>query len=147
MPDITSANAVIIISVPLLLPVPQQLQGFAVDDIYDTDEIAETDTLMGADGILSGGKVFAAIPQNFMLQADSPSISFFDAWAAGQNVQIGAFAAQATTTFPNLGRSFTMVNGYLERRKALPDAKRVLQPQRFRIVWNRVIASPVGITG
>ena len=52
---ITGASAVIMLSVPGLFSTPQQLQGFATDDIFDTAAIASAETLMGVDGNLSGG--------------------------------------------------------------------------------------------
>ena len=147
MPDITSANAVFTISVPLLLPVPQRLQGFAVDDIFDMDEVDATDTMMGVDGILSGGMIYAPKMQNVKLQADSPSISFFDAWYAGQQAGIAAFAAQGIVTFPSLGTTYALITGFLSRYKPMADAKKVMQPRSFRITWQSVTPAPVGLSG
>ena len=67
MATITSANVVFTLSVPLLLPVPQRIQGFAVDDIFDMDDVDATDTMMGVDGILSGGMIYAPKMQNIKL--------------------------------------------------------------------------------
>lgn len=147
MPDITSANAVILISVPGILPVPQQLQGFAADDIFDVDDVDATDTVMGVDGILSGGVILASIPQNFSLQADSPSISFFDAWYWGQRGLIVTFPAQATITFTGIGTSYGCINGYLSRYKPMADAKKTLMPRKFRITWQATPPTPVGLGG
>lgn len=147
MPDITSNNAVFLISVPLLLPVPQQLQGFAVDDIFDVDDIDATDTMMGADGILSGGMVLAATPMNVALQADSVSISFFEAWYQGGRQSRAAFPALATITFPGNGRTYALTTGFLSRYKPMSDAKRVLQLRKFRITWESVTVAPIGLAG
>ena len=145
--SITSANALITLTIPLLLPVPVQLQGFAAEDIFDSDEIDMAETLMGADGKLSGGVVLAMIPWNIAFQADSPSISTFEAWDGGQQATVDVFAAQGNVTFTGLGRSFQMVNGFLVRGKRMPDAKKVLQPRKFRINWQQVIAIPIGLAG
>ncbi len=145
--SITSANAVITITIPLLLPVPVQLQGFAADDIFDSDEIEMADTLMGVDGILSGGVVLAMVPWNITFQADSPSIATFEAWDGGQQAAIDVFQAQANVTLTGIGRSYQMTNGFLVRGKRMPDAKKVLQPRKFRINWQQVIAIPVGVAG
>jgi hypothetical protein len=145
--DITSANAVFIISVPLLLPVPQQLQGFAVDDIFDVDDVDSTDVMMGVDGILSGGMIFAPKSMNVALQADSPSMSFFDGWYQGQQAATAAFAAQASVTFTAIGTTYALLTGFLTRYKPMPDAKKVLQPRKFRITWQSVVPAPVGAAG
>lgn len=145
--DITSANAVFTISVPTLLPVPQQLQGFAADDIFDADDVDAGDIVMGADGILSGGMVFAPKPMNIALQADSPSIAFFDAWYNGEQAAIAKFTAQATVTFTSIGTSYSLITGFLSRYKPMADAKKILQPRKFRIVWQSTAPAPVGIAG
>ena len=84
MSTLTAANAVITLTVPFLFPTPVQLQGFSADNIYDMDNVDQIETAMGVDGILSGGFVFNPVNQTFVLQADSPSIAFFETWAATQ---------------------------------------------------------------
>jgi hypothetical protein len=147
MATITAANAVLILSVPTLLPVATQLQGFSADAVFDAEDIDATDVVMGVDGILSGGMVFAASPMNFSLQADSPSITFFEAWYAGQKAAIEAFPAQGNVTLTTIGRNYQLVTGFLSRYKPIADAHRILQPQRFRITWQSIIPSPIGVAG
>lgn len=147
MADITSNDVVFMISVPLVLPVPQRIQGFAVDDIFDVDDVDATDTMMGADGKLSGGVILSAIPMNITLQSDSDSLSFFEAWYYAQRLNRSTYAAQATVTFPSNGRVFALTKGFLSRFKPMPDAKRVLNPRKFRLTWEDVTVAPVGIAG
>lgn len=148
MGDITAANAVFIVSVPLLLPTPQQLQGFAADDIFDFDDIDAGDLIMGVDGVLSAGMIFAMKPQNISLQADSASnASLFDAWFAGEQAATAKFAAQGQITLPNVGQAWTLINGYLSRYKPVPDAKKLLQPRKYRITWQTIVPLPVGLAG
>ena len=147
MADITSVNAVYVISVPLILPVSQQLQGFSADDIYGFEEVSPNEVMMGLDGALSGGKVFVAKPQTITLMAGSASISFFDAWNEGMEVAIIAAPAFATLTLPSVGKSYQMSNGFLTRYKPAPDGKKVLQPQQYTITWNSVVPIPVGLSG
>ena len=47
-----------------------------------------------------------------------------------------------TLLFPGTGKKYNMVNGAMTDYKPTPDAKRTLQPQRFRITWNSVLPSP-----
>jgi hypothetical protein len=84
MSTLTGANAVLMLTIPPLFTTPQQIQGFAADDVYDLDEIESVETLMGVDGILSGGFVWKSQPQTIMLQADSPSNAVFDTWYSQQ---------------------------------------------------------------
>ncbi len=148
MGDITAANAVFIVSVPLLLPIPQQLQGFAADDIFDFDDVDAAETLMGVDGTLSAGMIFAPKMQNITLQADSASNgSLFDPWYAGQQAATAVFPAQGVVSFPSLGTSWTLITGFLTRYKPVPDAKKILQPRRYRITWQAVTPVPIGLAG
>ncbi|MDR3534028.1 MAG: hypothetical protein P4L90_26110 [Rhodopila sp.] len=147
MPDITAANTVFLISVPLLLPVPQQLQGFATDDIFTAEDIDATDTQQGVDGILSAGMIYMPKPMDIALQADSVSISFFEAWYQGQQAAVAAYAAQATVTFTGINTSYVCTTGWLKRYKPMADAKKLLQPRKFRIEWQSITPSPVGASG
>ena len=140
--DITAANSSISLVIPPLFTTPQQLQGFATADVYEVPEVESVETLMGVDGVLSGGFVFKPIDQEFMLQADSASIDIFDIWYLQQVAGQTTYVASGVTTLPAISKSYTMVNGYLVGYKPLPQAKKLLQPQRFRIRWNLVAANP-----
>lgn len=143
MASITSANAVVTLSIPLLFPIPQQLQGFAVDDIYDTDAIKSVETMMGVDGILSAGFVFVEILQNYSLQADSASNRLFDTWWTQMQAAQDVYFANGQILLPGVSTKFSMTRGVLSAYKPLPDAKKTLQPRRYAITWNKVAPAPV----
>lgn len=145
--SISSTNAVITLTIPLLFPVPVTLLGFAADDVYDTDDIELGVGLIGVDGIASFGFVNALVPQNFHFQADSPSIAIFEAWIAAEKAIQDKLIAQGNTTLTTLGRSFQMVTGGILRGKKMPDAKKTLMPRSFRIDWQDVLPIPVGSAG
>ena len=143
MGTITSANAVLTLSQAILFPTPQQIHQFAADDVTDTDQVKNVEALMGVDGTLSFGFVFAPIMQNITLQANSPSIDFFnDLYTytlAGEDV----YVLSGSLLFPATDKKYNLVNGAMTDYKPTPDAKRTLQPQRFRITWNSVTPSPL----
>lgn len=142
MGDITSANAVLMLSQPAIFPVPVQIQGFAADDVYDIDQIASVETAMGVDGILSAGFVYAPVMQNIALQADSASIAFFDQiWARMQSDQL-AYAMNGLILLRSVSKRFTQTKGFLKGYTPMPAGKRTLQPQRFQIEWERVLPTP-----
>ncbi|RWH57849.1 MAG: hypothetical protein EOQ81_14795 [Mesorhizobium sp.] len=132
MSSLTAANAVITLAVANLFPTPFQLQGFSADNIYDLDSVDQVETAMGVDGILSGGFVYNPINQTFVLQADSPSIAFFETWAATQVQAKDVYTANGSTTLPSLGRSYISTKGFLVS----------LQPRRFAIRWQSVQSVP-----
>jgi hypothetical protein len=139
MSDITSANSVLMLTVFPLFPIPQQLQGFAAEDVFDTDPLESAETLMGVDGRLSAGFVFVPVMQNYALQADSPSVFIFDTWWTSQQIAKTIFFGDMTVLLTSLGKKWAMTNGVLSSYKPLPDGKKVLQPQRFRITWESAL--------
>ena len=142
MGTITSANAVLVLSQTILFPAPVQIQQFAADDIYDMDQVRTIEALMGVDGVLSFGFMWAARMQNITLQANSPSNAFFDTINGQQEAAQDAYPLSGQITLPGITTKFAMINGGLTAYKPAPDAKRVLQPRRYQITWNRVIPAP-----
>ncbi len=142
MGDITAANSVLTLSVATLFPTPQQLQGFAADDVYDIARIQSVETLMGVDGVLSAGFVFVEIEQTIRLQADSPSNFVFDTWYTQMVANFTTYAAQGVIRLPNIQSKFTMSNGFLTGYKPAPQARRVLQPREYQIRWNAIAPAP-----
>lgn len=143
MVDITSANAIVTLTVPLVFSTPQQLQGFAADDIFDVPDIEEAEAVMGVDGLLSAGKVFVPTVQTFALQADSPSFPIFDAWHAYQTVTKSVAVASGVIKLPAIGVKFNIAKGFLIRYKPIADARRILQPRRFTIAWEAPVLAPI----
>lgn len=140
--DITASNAVIMLSVAGLFDIPQQLQQFAADNVYDTDPLAVAETAMGVDGNLTGGFVFNPTNQSFELMADSPSNFFFDTIAQRQRADQTLYRIQGTTLLTSVGTQFTMRRGILTTWTPMPKAGRVLQARRHTIQWERVAPNP-----
>lgn len=141
MASITSANAVYLLSISALFPIPQQLQGFSTDEIYSTDPLESAEIMMGVDGILSAGFVFVPIMQTIMLQADSVSSSVFDSWWANQQQQKDVFLATGSITLPSIKLKYTMAQGVLKTYQVAPDAGKTLKPRKFTIAWQNITAA------
>lgn len=138
MPSITSANATYFISVASIFPTPTKLQGFAADDIFDTDPLESAELQMGVDGVLSAGFVFVPVRQRIALKADSPSNTIFDTWYAQQQAVRELFTATGIISLPSIGLKFTLTTGFLTTYPSINDARRVLEPRRFGITWQTV---------
>ena len=138
MSSITSANAIYTLSVTTLFPSPIQLQGFSAEDIFTTGPLASAETLMGLDGVLSGGFVYAPVVQNISLQADSGSNDIFDQWWAQQQNAKDVYTASGVVILQAIGKKWVMTNGFLTSYPPIPDAARTLRPRRFAITWNAV---------
>jgi hypothetical protein len=137
MANITSANAVFLITVPDLAIV-HQVQGFAADAAFDIGEQDVAQNLLGVDGKKSSGWIPQLYTQAIHLQADSDSISVFDAIYQFQNANKTVYSITGTVTYPGTEKSYALRNGTLTSYKPFADSKSVLQPQDFSIVWEKV---------
>jgi hypothetical protein len=138
MATITAANAIITLTIPQLFPAPQQLIGFAADDIFNTQQIAATETIMGVDGVLSGGFTFREIKQEFTLQADSASNAFFDAWYNAQQTVRDAYIANGQAIFSGISTKFAMIRGFLTSYTPAPSVGKLLKPRKYEVTWQTV---------
>lgn len=141
--SLTGANAIITFSVPGVFGGPQQLQGFAADDIFDSEQVKRAETLMGVDGILSGGFVYEEKSMSFTLQADSPSNFLFDQWVAAQEGAQDTFPASATIVLKGLGVQWACANGFLTDSPSVPSVKRLVQPRKYTVKWESVTPAPI----
>jgi hypothetical protein len=138
---LTGADVILTLTIANVFNTPQQLQGFAADDVYEMDELDSVETLMGVDGVLSGGFVWKYQQQTYMLQADSDSNDIFDLWYSQQVADLTTYVAQGIAILPAIGKKFIMTNGYLRGYKP-PGVKKLIQPRRYRIEWNKVLPAP-----
>lgn len=142
MGTITSADCVLTLQVVPLFSIPQQLQGFATDDIYNIPRIKSVETRMGVDGVLSGGFVFREIIQEIMLQADSASNLIFDTWWTQMQATKGTYPATGLIKLPSIATKFVQTVGFLTGYTPAPAAKGVLQPRSYEITWQKIAPAP-----
>lgn len=140
--SLTAANAIILISVPGLFNVAQQLQQFAADDIFGTEPVERTEVAMGVDGFLSAGFVHVAIKQSYTLMADSDSNQLFDDWDAANQAAGETFPATGFVELTSVGSKWAMTRGFLTTFQPLPDAGKILKPRRHTITWERTQRAP-----
>lgn len=140
--SISAASIVLTLSQPILFPSPQQIQGFATDDVTDIEPVKVLESMMGVDGFLSFGFVWAERNQTIVLQADSASNTFFDVINTQQEAVQDVYPLNGTMIIPSIGMKLTFTNGGMETYKPMPQAKKVLQRREYRITWNRVVPSP-----
>ncbi len=140
--NITSANATILLSIPLLFPAPYQLQQFAADDIFGTDPIQVGEEQMGVDGHLTSGYINMPTKQAYALMADSPANFFFDQVALREKSDQTKYAINGVVLLTSVGTKWTMTRGFLSIWQPIPDAKKVLQSRKHTITWERVVPTP-----
>ena len=138
MRNITAANAELFLGVADLFAIPQQIQGFSADDVFDTEAIDSAEVLMVVDGVMSAGFIFVPVKMSITLQADSASNSLFDEWFAAEQTAKQKFFANATVKLVSIGTKWSMTNGVLTSFPPMPNGKKVLQPRKFGITWERI---------
>ncbi len=139
---LTAANAVILLQIEGLYPTPQQLQGFAADDVFGSESVSPTEAVMGVDGNMSAGFVFNPVRQNFSLQADSASNAIFENWFATLQKAREVYFASGIIVLNAVKRKYSMTRGTLTSYPPTPDARRILQSRRYQITWQRVEPAP-----
>jgi hypothetical protein len=140
---ITAANSVVTLVVLGLYNTPQQLQGYAADDVFDTDAVEPAEIVMGVDGRMSAGWVPYTTKQKYSIMPDSPSSVFFETWLAAQNAQRELYFANGNTYLPAVSRSYVMTRGVLSNIQAIAPAKKVLQMRTFEITWSFIAPSNI----
>ena len=142
MGAVTVADVQLALTVLPLFPIPQQIQGFANDDVTDIPAIRSVETMMGVDGILSAGFVYVPIEQEITLQADSASNLFFDTWWTQMQATKASYVATGTLKFPSIATKFILSVGFLTGYKPIPAGKKILQPRRYGITWQNIAPAP-----
>ena len=143
MATLTAANSVIMLIIPGLYPVPQQIEGFAADDVMTMESYQPVETLMGVDGHLSGGWVPVPKPMTISIQAQyQPSRSPSRPGTRRSRRSREVYTADALITFPR-STSSTPARGLPDRLPAGADVRRILQPRRFQITWESILSAPI----
>lgn len=142
MATLTNANSVLMLSVGGIFPVPQQLQGYATDDMFSAPDVKPAEAVMGVDGKLSGGFTPYPTEIEITLQADSPSAFIFDTWTEAQNVAREIFIAQMTIALPGTQQKFACTRGILTSQSPMPTGKKILQPRKWTITFQSVSPAP-----
>ena len=136
---ITSANAVVMWTVPGLFNAPVQLQGFSADKAWDTAAVVLTETQIGVDGRKTAGIVFNPVKQTYAFQADSPSVLIPEAIYAAQRAARDVYYINATIDLPATGESYVCSKGTLEDYNSVASAGKVLGMREFSVNWGSVV--------
>ncbi len=141
--SITSANAVLALSIDTIFTAPQQIQGFGVDDAWDAEQVNNAEIQLGVDGLMSVGWLPTLIKLPITVQANSPSIEIFDTWVQTENQNQEKLFANGTLSAPALGKLWTLTQGIISNYLPFPPGKKVLMPQKFEITFRTSVAQGV----
>ena len=141
---ITSADAIILLSAPGVFPIPQQLEQFGVDSAVLSDSMKLAETRLGVDGKLTAGKIPAIIPITVNLMADSPSLDIFNLLLDTQGKQ-GIIKVDLVITLISTGRIYRLNEGFFTEGKIMPDLKKILEEQSFKLEFPSKKFSIIGV--
>ena len=135
--NITSANAVIVMTVEDLFPAGVRLEQFATDQALDGDDHEYAQARMGVDGQLGAGYVPNPWNVTVMLEASSPSLKVMQAVAQAMRTNRRTYEISFTVTIPSLKQVHTYRDGVLQSGKDLPAIKKTLDPTSWRFVFGK----------
>lgn len=141
--SLTAANAVIMLGITDLFDNPQQLQGFASDDVFDAPAVEQVEVQMGVDGLQSSGWIAVSVKWGVTLQANSASHDIFEAWTLAQNSAQEIYEAFGLVTLKSTGRKYTMNKGVLSSYPPMPSAGKILKPRKYEITWESIIPAAI----
>ena len=133
MSTLTAANSVLALSIRGLYDTPQIIQGYATDDAFATANVKPVETQMGVDGLLSGGYVPYPTVMTITLQADSPSLFFFEDWIAYQESDREAYIGDGYIAIPGTGMKYNLARAFLTDASKMPGVRKTLQPRSFEL--------------
>ncbi|HHS9880595.1 TPA: phage tail fiber protein [Klebsiella aerogenes] len=136
--NITSADAVITLTIPNLYPSGFELEEFEAQNIFDMSDSDMAEKVRTADGKLLAGYVFGDLQWTFHLSPSSDSINYVNTWANTEKAAKTKFRCFGTIILPSLGMKYTMNNGVLMRWRWIPSAGRVMQPIPGMIEWESI---------
>ena len=140
---ITSANAVLTMTIPNVYNTAQLIQQWAVDDFTDVAEIRTIETMMSIDGFLAAGFVFVPFEQTISLMASSPSCDIFDNWWVFDQQNKEASPCSAQLVLPSIGKRYIFNRGFRSSYPTFAGVGKTLKVRKFGVVWNSIIPSPI----
>jgi len=135
---ITSKNAICMLTIPGVYPTAQQLDNFAADNVYTTDDVNPVEVVQGVDGQVGFGLLPYVIKQKFTIQPNSRALSVIDDWNNAMKSGGEVILASMVTTLSSIKQKYVSLDGALTMYHPIPDAKKVLQAVTFEITWSSV---------
>lgn len=141
--DITSANAICVLTVDNLYPSGIQIQNFATDSSFATSDITVAEVRMGVDGHLAAGYVPSAIDVTLSIEASSPCLEQLQNIIETQQRNKSALKCSMQITIPSRGKEYQLSNGFLLTGHMFPDGKKVLDPTNWQFTFETCKSSSI----
>jgi hypothetical protein len=126
--DITTANAISILTVDDLFPNGIVLEQYATDQSIGMDNSQITETRMGVDGKMVAGFTPNIKVVTISLEASSPSVVYFNQLADAMETYRKIYLCHLQCEVPSIYSLYRWKNGVLQTATIMPPHKKVLDP-------------------
>ena len=131
---LTTANSAVAMTVEALFPSAVAITGYAADDAFDPEAVENGEYSYGIDGTLSAGFVFNEVPLVLTLQADSPSLTYFEQIWGYEFSNRTKLNIDITITATAVKKRYEFKGGFQRSYKA-PAGKKILQPGVTNLIF------------
>lgn len=134
---LTSANSVLLVRAPGYNKQWVKMEGYAADNAFDFGQGAIGETVMGVDGVQSGGFTPYEVDFNIQLQANSPSRSYFDGIINHINTNQETVPFEFSVEIPSIRKRYS-ASGFMVNVPGGTNAKKLLESATysFKVVNN-----------
>ena len=139
---LTTANSAFILDVPDIFSVQQAIQGYAVDDAFETDVVKPSEAVLGVDAQMSAGYTPYLVVLKFYLMATSLSILTMDQWVGAMAAVRETSYADGTIILPGIQKIYTFTQGVLTSATPMPASKKQLGQVNYEITFQSVSSAP-----
>ena len=146
MRTITSANSVFMLGASKLFNIPIQMQGYAADDAFSSEDVEFMEKYIGVDGKLSAGFIPYIVMLDFTLAADSASNLIMDAIITTEKAIREKLELNATIVIPGVGFTYAFTKGYLDKGSVIPSSGKTLKPRKFSLAFQDVSPAPLVVS-
>jgi hypothetical protein len=139
---LTGATASLLLTVPGLFPVGQNIQQFSVDDAFSGSTVQIAQGEIGVDGTASFAFIHQMREIDINLQANSPSCFVFDTLAQAMEAASEVIFVELVISIPAVGMTYTLTNGTMTGYPTMAGVKKALAARKFTLQFGKMVASP-----
>ena len=129
---LTAANSVLKVKAQGFIDNYVTQQGYAADNMFDMGNATIGETVMGADGFLSGAFTPYKVTMNIQLMANSPSIPFWDALVNKMDTDKETFPISLICEIPSIKKRYT-ASGFLVAAPGGVVARKILESVTYTL--------------
>lgn len=141
--DITSANAVAVLSADEIFPNGITLQQFSTDQSFAPESQQLAETRMGVDGFLVAGQTPSIKVVTISLEASSPAYESLCNLAMAMETNHKIYRCTLVIRMTSIERVYTWSVGVLHDTTWVPGAKKVLDPTQWTFHFQKLEVSTV----